>query len=921
MADVQLGLEFDDGGALDAFAKVQTRALETDAIMQRVSKTANDTFEGLRDDILATDKAQQQNIETIGKQKTAMVESERQNRNWRSVVRGMANDVNIFGVNLGGVIGQLENKKKALSGNITNIRGLAGAFGKLKIAIAATGIGLLLVALGSLAALLQRNQKAIDFVERAMSGLGAAIDVIIDRAAVLGGAIVKLFSGDFVGAAADAKAAISGVTDELREEISLAQQLTGELQKLEKREQLLNIQRAQARSEIKQLNLIAEDTTKSLTERANAARQAGEIERKLLEDRNRIAEGYLANQLGQLEFNEKTKEVLNEIRQTAINTDAGLAQFDKTLGSLGLSNSTITDFEEFTRVVEEYYRGQQESLELQTTLQNKLNTIEREAAAKRKATLEAEQKAVEKLQTEYSQLIEDLDSRLQSAELDNLTGVERIEREREIAQAQINELERVAKERAAQLGKAYELDEKFGALRAATNTKFEQEITALQIEETKKRIEAQKKELDERQQAQQTYFDDQIALIDQREAVQIAEVELIQETADKVLSLEETKEKKRLEIQRAALEERRAFFVEFYGENSLEVQLIDAQIGAINNKLGNVGKGFESVFDNVKNAILKGLNIDEEELSFLVENVLALGGAIADSFKNGVDEAIQQQERLIASLDDQINATDEAVSREFELKKQGLANNYELEKQNLEKLEQERALAEQRKVALEKKAARQSILANSAAQASELVLAATKIMGAHANIPFAGIAIGLGFLGVLVSTINKLKAANTVRLFTGGRIPLNGKDDRFGQGHRIEGTNIEVGAGEWVMKRTVSDEHDAFLAAMNADRFKGIDLVSVTQKALHNDPVSVSVSAITDLEKQSNPSGVKVVTTGGGVSEETLQKAVDKAIGKHIDRLIADQRKRPDRIPLRDGQFYEIVENENGVVYRKVTVN
>lgn len=250
-----------------------------------------------------------------------------------------------------------------------------------KLALISTGIGAIVVALGSLAAMFSKNQKVIDTVNQVLAGLGAVIDVIIDRAAVLGGAIVKLFSGDFVGAAKDAKAAVAGVNDEMSREYQLAKQIEAQMQSMHKQQILLNIEREASRAKIKELNLLAEDTTKSEKERAAAARNAIGIERDLLNRQLENQKIRIAAQLGQSKFTKETEEQLKRIA-------SGAASADEVISNLGLSTSTVADLEEFEGVVTEFFRTQQESVELQTTLNNKLNTIEQQAAQKRKAAFE-----------------------------------------------------------------------------------------------------------------------------------------------------------------------------------------------------------------------------------------------------------------------------------------------------------------------------------------------------------------------------------------------------------------------------------------------------------------------------------------------------------------------------------------------------
>lgn len=68
-----------------------------------------------------------------------------------------------------------------------------------KIALASTGIGLIVVALGSLIAFFTRSQRGVDILKKATAGLRAGFDVIIDRLAAFGDLIVSAFE-DPIGA-------------------------------------------------------------------------------------------------------------------------------------------------------------------------------------------------------------------------------------------------------------------------------------------------------------------------------------------------------------------------------------------------------------------------------------------------------------------------------------------------------------------------------------------------------------------------------------------------------------------------------------------------------------------------------------------------------------------------------------------------
>ena len=159
------------------------------------------------------------------------------------------------------------------------------SFATIKAGIASTGIGLLLIAFGSLATFFTKTKKGAEILEVAFAGLGAAVSVIVDRVAKFGGAIVKLFQGDAKGALQDVKGAFTGIGEEIVNDTKQAIALKKAYQNLRDSQRELNVETAKQRAEIEKLKLIAEDVTKSTQERLNAAEKAFNKENKLLDDR------------------------------------------------------------------------------------------------------------------------------------------------------------------------------------------------------------------------------------------------------------------------------------------------------------------------------------------------------------------------------------------------------------------------------------------------------------------------------------------------------------------------------------------------------------------------------------------------------------------------------------------------------------
>ena len=176
----------------------------------------------------------------------------------------------------------------------------------------------------------------------------------------------------FVEAWNDAKDAVNGFIEEVTEAVSAATALQRRSQALRESQRNLQLAFAEGRAQIKEYNMTAEDTTKTLEERLEAAQKAIDIEKELMAERQRIAEEELAIHRQQMALSESTEED----RQKAVDLEVALINI------------------------------RTESAEMQTTLNNKLNTIKNQAAAEderrrkeaedaRKAEEDAEQKAHE----------------------------------------------------------------------------------------------------------------------------------------------------------------------------------------------------------------------------------------------------------------------------------------------------------------------------------------------------------------------------------------------------------------------------------------------------------------------------------------------------------------------------------------------
>ena len=222
-------------------------------------------------------------------------------------------EMQILGISLNGI----------KAGFDTAATGAKFMFRSIKMGIASTGIGLFVLALGSIATSITRTKKASEQFEVALSGIGAAFNVILDRIALFGGGLIKLFNRDIKGAIQDIQNSFKGIKTEIIADTALTAALTKQTQDLADKQRDLNVETAQRRAEIEQLKLIAEDVTKSEGVRLKAAQDAFDIENNLLNRRIALEEEALALQQRGMEIRavdgENTAEDLDREAELEMN--------------------------------------------------------------------------------------------------------------------------------------------------------------------------------------------------------------------------------------------------------------------------------------------------------------------------------------------------------------------------------------------------------------------------------------------------------------------------------------------------------------------------------------------------------------------------------------------------------------------------
>lgn len=220
----------------------------------------------------------------------------------------------VFGVNMGAVresVGKAQNMLGSFGKGFSQAASasgvLSGALKVLKMALVSTGIGAIVVALGSLVTYLTKTAEGSDKLAEILGGVKAVINVLIDRVAAFGKGVFLIFTGKFKEGWESLKDSVKGVGAEIKEEYKAGAALAERLEQLEDREIALIEVQARRRKEIADLRLRAK-YEKTEEERLAALKKAVNLEQAIMNDELSIERERTSIMQAQYDMQEKTDE-------------------------------------------------------------------------------------------------------------------------------------------------------------------------------------------------------------------------------------------------------------------------------------------------------------------------------------------------------------------------------------------------------------------------------------------------------------------------------------------------------------------------------------------------------------------------------------------------------------------------------------
>lgn len=285
-------------------------------------------------------------------------------------------------------VGNYQSALQNVAPGFANLAAQINAGTRAAIRFIATPIGAVIAAivaaLAALSSFFRNTQRGSEEFGKRLAQIQAALDVFTDRISLLGESLFKLFSGDIEGAAKTAKDAVSGITEELKEEVKLAGELKEEFYEIQRMQADLIVDEARRRRIIEANRLIAEDETKSYQERIKALNIAAQEEENIANKKMNVIREQIQQEI------KGSKLAKDEASANQLINDIIAGRKDLTVEDLGMAESQNEELQKAAQLVADLINAQEEQFKRQRSIITRRNALEKKAAQENKEIREAE---------------------------------------------------------------------------------------------------------------------------------------------------------------------------------------------------------------------------------------------------------------------------------------------------------------------------------------------------------------------------------------------------------------------------------------------------------------------------------------------------------------------------------------------------
>lgn len=306
---------------------------------------------------------------------------------------------------------------------------------------------------------------------------------------------------------------------------------------------------------------------------------------------------------------------------------------------------------------------------------------------------------------------------------------------------------------------------------------------------------------------------------------------------------------------------------------------------------------------------LEFLGLDPEKVMEIADAASRVGSVASDLFAGlaeGVQLQIDQKQKLIDALTDQLDEQEDIMEKEKELMEQGFANNYGIEKKKYDALKAQREQAVKDQEAMQKKQQalqRAQIIADGIAQVSNLITASTDIFKSLAKFGPFGVAAAIATIGVMFGgfVLAKANAIKATKMEKGGKVKGKLHSDGGNKYVSADGNDqdiIEIEKDEFVTNRKSTAKHEKLLNAINKDDFSGL---SVHDQSIKDLLAGTGVSA--QAKKGKDAARTTIILQDRAEKARPTTDARDgylHKISKGIDRMNKHNEAEPTVIDMGD---------------------
>jgi len=708
---------------------------------------------------------------------------------------------------------------------------------------------------------------------------------------------------------------IAKIGGEIKQTVVDVANANAEIQKLEsnnrKLEQGLANDIANTKDQLNQYNEVAADSNKTTSERVKAVKEAADIEAKLEKGRLAILQNNIKiaeQEASKYKEGTKEKEEAEKLLQNTRN-ELTLAQADvnarersdrtKINGLYDESRQKVKElvsaYKDLLKQVQEQLQSEELSLlggkeridaELKIQL-DAIKTLEDEAKKAARAagqsfdntTFErlraiAKQKSNQEILELNKQLNEDSIA-LEAANNARLADIISASADEELKLEEAKAIFLLEVEREANNKRLQALTDYYAQRGTAITDAEQLELLALQTAIDKNAND----EIKIRAKAKERVVDEGFKKRELLREIESLELDILTESGDAKLSLEQFVAVEKLKIQQQSLRDQLELAKQNPNATKEEKDLIEQKI----KNLGIEIEKAQNPFLSLSQKLQQILKLDDAEFAAFTFGLETAVSNFSKAIQINAQLAAEAEQKIIDGLTNRINETEKLYQEELKLQEQGYANSADLYKKQLETLEAERQKAAEKAQERERKQANAQLLVDSALQVSNYVLSVTNILKDSTKFGLPGIALAIGGIAIIASIIAQAKAnskkfAEPPKFREGGWIE--------GASHAFGGRKIEAEGGEFIVNKQAAARNSALLEAINSNSLDGFDLSkAISARGLNLEPL---------LEKMNNDREV-IVTMQQGIDYSRMEAMYLKASQETSEKVIGYLKSRPVR--------------------------